>query len=95
MDFRIMLFSLLNKVGIWELLQIVWNHLSMLKWIGLVSILETAFFLTCFCLQRGLSFFFTLCPGYNTNLHPVVRLKLWRYGVPLHCHYSQLHSELE
>ena len=30
------------------------------------------------------------CPGYDTNLHLMVRLQFWRseeYGVPLHCHY--------
>ena len=36
------------------------------------------------------------CPGYNAELH----LEMWpqfqssgKNGVPLHCHYSQVHSE--
>ena len=35
---------------------------------------------------------------YGTKLHPMVRLLFWRYsgyGVPLHCHYFQIHSDLE
>ena len=37
-------------------------------------------------------------PEYYINLHLMVRFVSWslgEYGVPLHCHYSQVHSELE
>ena len=37
------------------------------------------------------------CPGYDTKLHLMVRLQLWNFGkcgVPLHCHHSQVHSDL-
>ena len=33
---------------------------------------------------------------YDTKLHLMVRLQFWRsrmYGVPLHCYYSQVHSD--
>ena len=35
------------------------------------------------------------CPGYDTELHLMVRLQSWSFGecgVLLHCHYSQVHS---
>ena len=38
------------------------------------------------------------CLGYDTKLYLMVRLQMWRSKecwVPLHCHYSQVHSESE
>ena len=38
------------------------------------------------------------CPGYDIKLHLVVRLQSWSsrgFKVPLHCHYSQVHSNSE
>ena len=38
------------------------------------------------------------CSGYDTKLDLLVRLQSWSFvewGVPLHCHYSQVHSDLE
>ena len=38
------------------------------------------------------------CPGYDVKLHLVARYQLWssgECGVPLHCHYSQVHSDPE
>ena len=35
--------------------------------------------------------------GFDTKLYLIVRLQFWRSnecGVPLHCYYSQVHSEL-
>ena len=40
----------------------------------------------------------TTCPGYDVKLHLVARYQLWNSGecgVPLHCHYSQVHSDPE
>ena len=37
------------------------------------------------------------CSGYDTKLHLVVGLQFWRSGecrIPLHSHYSQVHSGL-
>ena len=37
------------------------------------------------------------CPGYDTRLHLMMRLRLWSFGEcgePFYCHYSQVHSEL-
>ena len=36
--------------------------------------------------------------GYDVKLHLVARFQLWNSGecgVPLHCHYSQVHSDPE
>ena len=38
------------------------------------------------------------CLRYDTKLHLMVRLLFWRsgeYGVTLHCHYTQVHPNLE
>ena len=38
------------------------------------------------------------CSGYDTKLHLMVRLQSWsfgEYGVPLHCHYAQVHFDPE
>ena len=38
------------------------------------------------------------CPGYYIRLHPgdvASVLEPWECGVPLHCHYFQVHFELE
>ena len=37
------------------------------------------------------------CPGYDSKLHLMVRLYFWssgECGVPFHCHYSQVYSDL-
>ena len=37
-------------------------------------------------------------PGYDVKLHLVAKYQLWssgECGVPLHCHYSQVHSDRE
>ena len=37
-------------------------------------------------------------PGYSTKLHLIVRFLFWSFRecrVPLHCHYSQVHSDSE
>ena len=39
-----------------------------------------------------------ICPGHDAKLHMMVRLQswsLWEFGVPLHCTYSQVHSDPE
>ena len=33
------------------------------------------------------------CPEFDIKLYMMARLQLWRSGVPLHCHYSQVHSD--
>ena len=38
------------------------------------------------------------CPGYETKLHLMMRLQFWSFGgwgVLLHCHNSQVHSDPE
>ena len=36
------------------------------------------------------------CPDYDTKLHMMssLQLKSKEYGIPLQCHYSQVHAEL-
>ena len=37
------------------------------------------------------------CPGYDTKLHMMAMFHFWRFGecrIPLHWHYSQVHSDL-